>query len=65
MKYDLVQYGCNECGALTDVLDIDQSLPDGWLMVSRMTHLCPACAALEKLKKQEDGDNTTRQKHSS
>lgn len=44
MKYDLVQYGCDVCGTLTDVLDVDQSLPEGWVVVSRLTHLCPTCA---------------------
>ncbi len=44
MKYDLVQYGCDVCGKLTDVLDVDQSLPKGWVTVSRLTCLCPTCA---------------------
>jgi hypothetical protein len=44
MKYDLVQYGCDVCGELTDVLDVDQSLPKGWVVVSRLSHLCPTCA---------------------
>ena len=44
MKYDLVQYSCDVCGTLTSVLDVDQSLPKGWVMVSRLTHLCPRCA---------------------
>lgn len=44
MKYDLVQYGCDVCGKLTDVLDVDQSLPKGWVVVSRLSHLCPTCA---------------------
>lgn len=43
MKYDLVQYGCNMCGKLTDVLDVDQPLPKGWKAVTRFTHVCPQC----------------------
>lgn len=43
MKYDLVQYGCDICGKLTDVLDVDQPLPNGWKAVTRFTHVCPQC----------------------
>jgi len=49
MKYDLVQYGCDRCGELTDVLDPDDHMPDGWVILmpdqdDRFKHLCPKCA---------------------
>ena len=47
MKYDLKQYGCDECGRLTEVLDVDQPLPKGWMRYSRFTHYCPDCAKLK------------------
>ena len=49
MEYPLHQFGCDRCGTLTEVLDIDQS-PMGWLFVmpdskiaNKYTHLCPEC----------------------
>lgn len=49
MKYELVQYQCNECGNLTDVMDCDEPLPKGWTYGNeRNTHYCPECS--NKLK---------------
>lgn len=43
--YELIQYGCDNCGALTEVLDIDQRLPEGWMFgESRHNLYCPECA---------------------
>ena len=44
MEYELKQYGCDKCGALTPVMDPDESLPEGWVMISKHSHLCPNCA---------------------
>lgn len=48
MKYDLVQYGCDICGNLSEVLDPDQNIVDfGWKIVfddKAITHLCPECS---------------------
>ncbi|MBP5725406.1 MAG: hypothetical protein J6X18_17740 [Bacteroidales bacterium] len=57
MKYDLKQYGCTECGALTEVLDFDQPLPKGWTMISRMIHLCPECSKTMRDKYKNEEDN--------
>lgn len=43
MEYPLKQIGCDDCGELTPVLDIDEQLPKGWVMISRFTHYCPRC----------------------
>ena len=48
MQYDLVQYGCDRCGALTEVLDPDEHMPNGWKVVMsdegiNYRHLCPKC----------------------
>lgn len=48
MEYPLKQFGCNDCGCLTDVLDIDARLPKGWMLVSTFTHYCPKCAKKHK-----------------
>ena len=49
MKYELVQYQCNKCGCLTDVMDCDERLPQGWVYgESRNEHLCQNCS--KKLK---------------
>jgi len=53
MRYDLVQYGCDICGKLTDVLDVDQKLPKGWWMVSRLTHICPQCSERVEIENAE------------
>ena len=44
MDIPLIQYICDDCGKLSDVLDCDQSLPKGWLMISSHTHYCNECA---------------------
>ena len=49
MKYDLVQYGCDKCGRLTPVLDPDDKMPLGWVLLmpgedEKYKHLCPFCA---------------------
>ena len=44
MDYPLVQYGCDNCGMLTPVMDMDSLLPKGWVIVSSHTHYCPECA---------------------
>lgn len=50
MDYELVQYGCDNCGKVTAVLDPDAGLPKGWVMGNgRHQHYCPGCA--KKLKK--------------
>ena len=52
MDYPLIQYGCNDCGALTRVMDCDERLPAGWVVRGRHTHYCPTCA--KKHKEEED-----------
>ena len=48
MEFELKQYQCDCCGCLTDVLDLDQKLPDGWKVIipdsDKYKHLCPECA---------------------
>ncbi len=44
MNIPLKQFVCNDCGKLSDVLDIDASLPKGWIVISRNTHYCSKCA---------------------
>ncbi len=49
MIYPLVQYGCDNCGALTEVLDPDQPLPKGWTLGDgRYVHYCPKCSKCKK-----------------
>lgn len=51
--YELKQYGCDNCGALTEVLDPDQSLPKGWVFGKSFRKCyCPECA--KKLKQNKD-----------
>lgn len=47
MEYLLVQYACNKCGKLTPVLDCDEKLPNGWVIVNKFVHYCPKCAKSE------------------
>ena len=44
--YELVQYGCDNCGTLTEVMDPDQQLPKGWVWLPETRHgiYCPECA---------------------
>lgn len=44
--YELIQYGCDNCGKLTEVMDPDQRLPEGWVWVPETRHgiYCPECA---------------------
>lgn len=50
MDIPLVQYQCDKCGNLTDVMDCDQPLPKGWTIgEGRHTHYCPKCSI--KIKK--------------
>lgn len=50
MDYHLVQYGCDNCGALTKVLDCDQALPKGWTFGDGLhVHYCPKCSRNKKL----------------
>ena len=52
MIYPLVQYGCDNCGALTEVLDPDQPLPKGWTLGDgRYVHYCPKCSKCKKNRK--------------
>ena len=54
MDYQLVQYGCDNCGELSDVLDPDQPLPQGWTIGNgRHTHYCPKCSQLKHRKENE------------
>lgn len=51
MKYPLVQYSCDNCGTLTEVLDPDpdQPLPKGWTFGDgRHVHYCPKCSRNRK-----------------
>ena len=51
MNIPLVQYQCNKCGNLTDVMDCDEPLPNGWTYgENRNDHLCPNCS--KKLKRE-------------
>lgn len=44
MDIPLVQYMCDKCGNLTEVMDCDQKLPNGWTYgEGRHTHFCPKC----------------------
>lgn len=50
MDYPLVQYGCDNCGALTEVLDLYQPLPKGWTFGDgRHVHYCPKCSKRKKI----------------
>jgi len=53
--YELIQYGCDNCGDLTEVMDTDQQLPEGWVWVPDTRHgiYCPKCA--KKLSKNNKG----------
>ena len=52
MKIPLVQYQCNKCGTLTDVMDCDERLPDGWTFgESSHSHYCPQCS--KKLREEQ------------
>ena len=48
MEFELKQYQCDCCGCLTDVLNPDWKLPDGWKVIipdsDKYKHLCPDCA---------------------
>ena len=46
MRYDLVQYVCDECGKLSPVMDCDERLPKGWMVREdrHNGHYCPECA---------------------
>ena len=67
MEFELKQYQCDCCGKLTDVLDPDQKLPDGWKVMipgsDKYKHLCPECArkyiqeSLHKLQKLSEAFN--------
>lgn len=67
MEFELKQYQCDCCGKLTDVLDPDQKLPDGWKVMipssDKYKHLCPECAkkyiqeSLYKLQKLSEAFN--------
>lgn len=47
--YELVQYGCDNCGNLSAVQDPDQKIPEGWVFgENHRTCYCPECA--KKLK---------------
>lgn len=52
--YELIQYGCDNCGTLTEVMDPDQQLPEGWVWLPETRHgiYCPECA--KKLKQNKD-----------
>ena len=47
MEFELKQYQCDCCGCLSDVLNPDQRLPDGWKTIipdsDKYKHLCPEC----------------------
>jgi hypothetical protein len=67
MEFELKQYQCDCCGKLTDVLDPDQKLPDGWKVMipgsDKYKHLCPECTrkyiqeSLYKLQKLSEAFN--------
>lgn len=67
MEFELKQYQCDCCGKLTDVLDPDQKLPDGWKIMipgsDKYKHLCPECTkkyireSLYKLQKLSEAFN--------
>lgn len=45
MDYPLVQYSCDNCGKLTEVMDCDEPLPKGWTYGDGLhTHYCPKCS---------------------
>lgn len=43
MIYELKQYSCDKCGCLSDFLDPDAPLPQGWVSLSSFTHYCQEC----------------------
>lgn len=46
MDYPLVQYSCDNCGELTEVMDCDEPLPKGWTYGDGIhTHYCPKCSS--------------------
>ena len=72
MIYPLVQYGCDNCGALTEVLDPDQPLPKGWTLGDgRYVHYCPKCSKCKKknrkvmMTKRDDAISSAAREHSS
>ncbi len=43
--YELIQYGCDNCGKLSAVLDPDNDFPKGWVYGDGLrTCYCPECA---------------------
>ena len=45
-RYELVQYSCDCCGKLSDIIepDSDQDPPKGWLKISINLSYCDKCA---------------------
>lgn len=50
MIYELKQFSCDNCGNLSEVLDPDAPLPDGWKWTTRLTHYCPTCVKKLNIK---------------
>ena len=43
--YELIQYGCDNCGKLSAVLDPDKGIPKGWVFgENHRICYCPECA---------------------
>ena len=43
--YELVQYGCDNYGTLTEVMDADHKIPEGWVFgENHRICYCPDCA---------------------
>lgn len=52
-RYELIQYGCDNCGRLSEVLDPDEGLPKGWVYGTTFREcLCPECAKKKKNRQQ-------------
>lgn len=43
--YELIQYGCDNCGKLSAVQDSDKGIPKGWVFGdNHRICYCPECA---------------------
>ena len=59
MKIPCVQYICNNCGKLSEILDPDTGLPKGWKYGDGIdTHFCEKCCENKNIKL--EGDNNDK-----
>ena len=48
MDIPLIQYICDGCGKLSEVIDVDDEMPKGWMIAGLHTHFCDVCAKKHK-----------------